>query len=93
VILASGTIGATLSSSLSGFPSIALSYGIVEKPIPAGLPERAHELAVKVIDQLWQSGFKDNGPQAPQLYNVNIPVGGIFLFQMETSPLKRAHPG
>ncbi|KIK71010.1 hypothetical protein GYMLUDRAFT_254301 [Collybiopsis luxurians FD-317 M1] len=75
--LSSGTIGAAMSSSLSKFRSIALSYGTVVHPTPATYFEPAHILGSKIIDYLWKNwgsdefGLKNN---EVDLYNVNIPL-------------------
>jgi hypothetical protein len=70
----SGTLAAAATSSISNFPAIAVSYGIIDKPIPEGVTERAHELAIRTIEQLWQSGFEHKGPDAPVFYSINVPV-------------------
>ncbi|TFK77077.1 sure-like protein [Pluteus cervinus] len=73
--LSSGTIGAALSSSLSGVRSIAVSYGTVLRPTPPTLFEPAHLLSLKILKDLWEnwgnSGFP---PHEVDLYNVNIPL-------------------
>lgn len=80
--LSSGTIGAALDGALTGIPAIALSYGIVDRPPREDVVREAHEIAVRVIGKLWESGF-EKGMEA-DLYSVNIPVR---LFSVHSSPL------
>ncbi|KII94368.1 hypothetical protein PLICRDRAFT_36631 [Plicaturopsis crispa FD-325 SS-3] len=75
--LSSGTIGAALSSSLSGVRSIAVSYGTVLHPTPPELFEPAHLLASRIIRHLWANWGKDDGGLRGgdvDLYNLNIPM-------------------
>lgn len=75
--LSSGTVGAALDAALSGYPAIALSYGIFERPIQDAWVARAHEIAVRVIKRLWEHGFGDGA--AADLYSVNIPLVEAIL--------------
>ncbi|KAF9459924.1 survival protein sure-like phosphatase/nucleotidase [Collybia nuda] len=75
--LSSGTIGAALSSSLSKFRSIAISYGTILHPTPQDLFEPAHKLTGGIIQYLWYNwGVDEGGPRAREidLYSVNIPL-------------------
>ncbi|KAI0335293.1 sure-like protein [Cubamyces sp. BRFM 1775] len=75
--LSSGTIGAALSSALSGVRSIALSYGTVLHPTPTEFYEPAHRLGARIVGHLWQNWGADEGGPRPgevDLYNVNIPM-------------------
>ncbi|KAA1471470.1 sure-like protein [Dentipellis sp. KUC8613] len=75
--LSSGTIGAALSSALSGTRSIALSYGTVVRPTPIAWFEPAHTLSLRIIRYLWDNWGKDEGGlrnSEVDLYNVNIPM-------------------
>ncbi|TFY71797.1 hypothetical protein EVG20_g1208 [Dentipellis fragilis] len=75
--LSSGTIGAALSSALSGTRSIALSYGTVVRPTPIAWFEPAHTLSLRIIRYLWSNWGKDEGGlrnSEVDLYNVNIPM-------------------
>ncbi|MBW0551303.1 hypothetical protein O181_091018 [Austropuccinia psidii MF-1] len=73
--LSSGTIGAAMDAALSKHKSIALSYGVFERPISTELLEAANRLAVKIIERLWRIGFTNFGDKdAADLYSVNIPL-------------------
>ncbi|EIW86685.1 sure-like protein [Coniophora puteana RWD-64-598 SS2] len=75
--LSSGTIGAAMSSALSGIRSIAVSYGNVLRPTPTNLFEPAHVLSGKIIQNLWEHWGEDPGGLRNgevDLYNVNIPM-------------------
>jgi tubulin---tyrosine ligase len=67
--LSSGTLGAALSSSLSGIRAIAISYGIVLRPTPKSLDEPAHRLSGRIINYLW-----NNWGTTDVLYSINIPM-------------------
>ncbi|KAF9505021.1 hypothetical protein BS47DRAFT_1437345 [Hydnum rufescens UP504] len=76
-VLSSGTVGAALSSSLCLVRSIALSYGGFLHPSPPEYVQPAHELSVRVLNELWTNWGTD--PQGIRngevdLYNVNIPL-------------------
>ena len=69
--LSSGTIGAALASSLSGVRSIALSYGIVIRPIPTEFHDPAFKLSSKIVNHLFNNWSpRDNRV----LYSVNLPM-------------------
>jgi tubulin---tyrosine ligase len=76
--LSSGTLGASLSSTLSQTRSIALSYGTMEHPTSQFLFDPAHALSAKIIRHLWDNWGRDeegglrNGEI--DLYSVNIPM-------------------
>jgi len=75
--LSSGTLGATLSSSLSQTRSIAVSYGTMEHPTSHTYFEPAHAIAAKVIRHLWDNWGQDEGGLRNgeiDLYSVNIPM-------------------
>jgi broad specificity polyphosphatase/5'/3'-nucleotidase SurE len=69
-----------MDAALSNHRAIALSYGIFERPISDALLKAANQLSVKIIQELWKTGFGQPGdPNYPDLYSVNIPVSGQFL--------------
>ncbi|EIW70773.1 hypothetical protein TREMEDRAFT_68211 [Tremella mesenterica DSM 1558] len=89
--LSSGTLGAALAAALSvplpgpssgpslhidHIPSIAISYGVVDRPIPPRAIELAHEAAVEVCKRLWDDwGYESLNPRRRvQVYSVNIPL-------------------
>ncbi|TYJ57020.1 5'/3'-nucleotidase SurE [Cryptococcus floricola] len=90
--LSSGTLGAALAASLSipipgpssrpslhetHIPSIAVSYGVVTRPVSARLLELATETAVDVCQRLFNSWGEDDGPGGKGLvpiYSVNVPL-------------------
>lgn len=82
--LSSGTIGATLSSALSRYPSIALSYGVVTRPVSKKAIDLANSASVEIIRRLWHDWGSDatnfhehqggHGPGRVQLYCVNVPL-------------------
>lgn len=74
--LSSGTIGASMDAALSNHRTIALSYGVFERPISQELLDAANKIAVKVIKHLWHVGFQPprNEEERVDLYSVNIPV-------------------
>ncbi|EMD42032.1 hypothetical protein CERSUDRAFT_110571 [Gelatoporia subvermispora B] len=75
--LSSGTIGAALSSSLSGIRSIAISYGTVVHPTPIAWHDPAHSLGSRIIRYLWDNWGTDEGGlrnSEVDVYNVNIPM-------------------
>lgn len=57
-------------------PSIALSYGVVERPVPPRALELAHEVAVEVCKRLFDDwGWEDEAKTKPvQVYSVNVPL-------------------
>jgi broad specificity polyphosphatase/5'/3'-nucleotidase SurE len=57
--LSSGTIGAAMAASLSSYPSIALSYGVIQRPVPPRAIQLAHEVSVEIIARLWADWGKD----------------------------------
>ncbi|KAK9895829.1 sure-like protein [Cystobasidium minutum MCA 4210] len=85
--LSSGTVGAAMSASMAGIPAIALSYGIFDKPIPAGVVEKANEIACTVIKKLWTSVLNNNTEPHADVYNVNIPLTVEILGQDSSAPL------
>lgn len=89
--MSSGTIGASLAAALSVpiqgpagpegphrrvMPSIAVSYGVVQRPVPEGCTALACDVAVEVCRRLFADwGWEDREAQKPvQLYTVNIPL-------------------
>ncbi|KAH9459758.1 hypothetical protein H4Q26_005045 [Puccinia striiformis f. sp. tritici PST-130] len=79
--LSSGTVGAAMDAALSNHRSIALSYGIFDRPISDELVNAANQIAVKIIKELWKIGFGDSSgdPNYPDLYSVNIPLVPAIL--------------
>lgn len=74
--LSSGTIGAAMSASISGFRSMALSYGTVAHPTPLAFHNPAHTLACQIVARLW-TGWQpgnDDDSSSVSLYNINIPM-------------------
>lgn len=57
-------------------PCIALSYGVVERPVPPRALELAHEVAVGVCERLFNDwGWEDEAKSKPvQVYSVNVPL-------------------
>lgn len=69
--LSSGTIGAALSSSVSGVRSIALSYGTMIKHTPTTFHDPAFKLSTQIIKHL----LSNWGPYGTGvLYSINIPM-------------------
>jgi len=75
--LSSGTIGASMSSSLSKTRSIAISYGTMVHPTLETYFEPAHSQGCRIINHLWNNwgedecGLRDG---EVDLYSVNIPL-------------------
>jgi len=91
--LSSGTIGAALAAAMSvplpgpssqpslhtdHLPAIAVSYGVIARPVPAEATRLAHEAAVEVCERLWNDwGLEQSSgdkKRKVQLYTVNIPL-------------------
>lgn len=74
--LSSGTIGSAMSASITGVPAIALSFGLMEgyKPPGDAIVDGALSSSCKVIKQLWELGWGQEGPERVDLYSVNVPV-------------------
>lgn len=88
--LSSGTIGAALAAALavpipgptSGpslhtdhIPAIALSYGVIKRPVPAIVSQLAHEASAEVCARLWEDwGYEDGTGKRIQLYTINVPL-------------------
>ncbi|KAH9825129.1 survival protein sure-like phosphatase/nucleotidase [Melampsora americana] len=91
--LSSGTIGASLDAALSNHKTIALSYGIFERPVSNEIIEAAHQIAVKIIKQLWISGFvqPDQETDHVHLYSVNIPLVPAILTDPQVTWTTEAH--
>lgn len=97
--MSSGTIGAALAGALSvpipgpstwesslhidHMPSIAISYGVIDRPSPPRATELAHEAAVEICERLWNDWGYENGPGATrrkiQVYTVNLPLREVYL--------------
>ncbi|KAG0146033.1 hypothetical protein CROQUDRAFT_723122 [Cronartium quercuum f. sp. fusiforme G11] len=79
--LSSGTIGASLDAALSNHRTIALSYGVFEKPVSEEILNAANQIAVKIIKHLWEAGFKKTaeGGELVDVYSVNIPLVPAIL--------------
>jgi len=85
-MLSSGTIGAALSSSLSQIRSIALSYGVFTHPSPPEYVQPAHDLATRIVKELWTNwGADPIGVRGGEvdLYNVNLPLAKELLDDMD----------
>ncbi|ORY32520.1 survival protein sure-like phosphatase/nucleotidase [Naematelia encephala] len=92
--LSSGTLGAALAGALSvplpgptpselslhveHIPCIAVSYGVVARPVPPKALEYSHDVAVDVCDRLWRNwGYEgEPGPsrRRVQIYSINVPI-------------------
>ena len=91
--MSSGTIGAALAATMSvplpgptstpslhldHIPSIAVSYGVIARPVPAEATRLAHEAAIDVVERLWNDwGYEQSSgdkKRKVQLYTVNIPL-------------------
>lgn len=88
--LSSGTLGAALAATLSvpvagpstgpslhpdHIPSIAVSYGVVARPVPPGAIDLANEVAVDVCARLWEDwGYEDSEGRRVQIYSINVPL-------------------
>jgi tubulin--tyrosine ligase len=64
---------------MSWIPSIALSYGIFQKPTGPEILEAAHKISCSILKELWESGFaktadRREGDDVVDLYNVNVPL-------------------
>ncbi|GAA5904316.1 hypothetical protein JCM6882_003194 [Rhodosporidiobolus microsporus] len=73
--LSSGTLGAALAASLSGVPSIAVSFGLMEgyKPPPKEFVNAAVKETCKVVERLCQVGWGEGGERVG-VYSVNVPL-------------------
>lgn len=69
--MSSGTIGAALSSTLSGVRSIALSFGTMSERILTTFHDPAFKLSTQIINHLL-SNWQSYGTGV--LYSVNIPM-------------------
>ncbi len=74
--LSSGTIGAALAASLSSFPSIALSYGVVTRPVPQRAIELAHDVSIEIIARLWRHWGDDDGLRYHYRHETEVDCGG-----------------
>ncbi|KIS01096.1 5'/3'-nucleotidase SurE [Cryptococcus deuterogattii 2001/935-1] len=90
--LSSGTLGAALAASLSvpvpgplsspslhqnHMPCVAISYGVVTRPVPVRVLELATETAVDVCQQLFDNWGEDKeagGNGLVPIYSINIPL-------------------
>ncbi|KAM0793196.1 hypothetical protein ACM66B_000666 [Microbotryomycetes sp. NB124-2] len=73
--MSSGTIGAAMSAAISGTPSIALSWGLMQhyKPPSQEIRDAATKLSVEIIKRLWEIGFGE-GEDKVDVYSVNVPL-------------------
>lgn len=57
-------------------PCIAVSYGVVERPVPPRCVQLAHEVAVEVCKRLFDDwGYEDRqAGRLVQVYSVNVPL-------------------
>ncbi|EJT99793.1 sure-like protein [Dacryopinax primogenitus] len=76
-MLSSGTIGATLSASLSHVRSIALSYATFHHPTPLSFTPPANSLSCRIIKSLYSNwGTDESGLRQGEvdLYSINVPM-------------------
>ncbi|GAA5835188.1 hypothetical protein JCM11251_006639 [Rhodosporidiobolus azoricus] len=73
--LSSGTLGAALAASLSGVPSIAVSFGLMEgyKPPPKEFVDAAVKESCKIVEKLCSVGWGE-GQEKVDVYSVNVPL-------------------
>lgn len=64
-----------MAASLSGVPSIALSFGLMEgfKPASEELVAGGIKASCQVVKQLWELGWGE-GVERVDVYSVNVPV-------------------
>ena len=88
--LSSGTLGAALGAVLAvpipgpssqpslhidHIPAIALSYGVVKRPVDPNTIDLAHDGALDVCERLWNDwGNEDDEGHRVQVYSVNVPL-------------------
>lgn len=92
--LSSGTIGAALAACMSRagplsqsessqLPCLAISYGVVTRPVAPRLFELAHDAAVDVANRLWHDWGLEEDEIGRQkrvaLYTVNVPLTDAAL--------------
>jgi broad specificity polyphosphatase/5'/3'-nucleotidase SurE len=70
-----------MAASLSGVPSIALSFGLMGgyKPPPDALVTSGIEASCNVIKKLWETGWGE-GKDRVDVYSVNVPVCPLLLY-------------
>lgn len=73
--LSSGTIGSAMAASLSGIPSIALSFGFMtgHKPPGDAIVQGAILASCKLVSKLWEVGW-GSGEDRIGVYSVNVPL-------------------
>jgi tubulin--tyrosine ligase len=73
-----GPSTSTPSLHLAHIPAIAVSYGVIARPVPEIVSSLAHEAAVEVCERLWNDwGYEQSSggqKRKVQLYTVNIPL-------------------
>jgi tubulin--tyrosine ligase len=65
------------SLHIDHIPCIAVSYGVVTRPVSSLVMERAHDIAADVCERLWDDwGFEQGseGKRPVQVYSVNVPL-------------------
>jgi tubulin--tyrosine ligase len=88
--LSSGTLGAALAATLSiplpgpssgpslhtdHIPCIAVSYGVVTRPVASRALELANDVSVDVCAKLWDDwGYEDDTGRRVQIYSINVPL-------------------
>jgi broad specificity polyphosphatase/5'/3'-nucleotidase SurE len=56
-------------------PSIAVSYGVVQRPVAQSTFDLAHDAAVDVCKRLFDDwGYEDHSKRPVQVYSINIPL-------------------
>jgi broad specificity polyphosphatase/5'/3'-nucleotidase SurE len=88
--LSSGTLGAALAATLSvpipgpssasslhsdHIPCIAISYGVVSRPVPPRALELANEVSADICQRLIDDwGHEDATGRSVQIYSLNVPL-------------------
>ena len=88
--LSSGTLGAALAGALSvpipgpsaatpshhndHIPCIAVSYGVVTRPVTQRITDLAHDIAVDVCRRLWDDWGWDGPGKRVQVYTMNVAL-------------------
>lgn len=75
-----------MAASLSGIPSIALSFGLMEghKPPAQALVDGAMKASCEVVKQLWELDW-GAGKERVDVFSVNVPVSSSLARSSEGS--------